>query len=107
MKGVGIPEYYLGGDVEQLDEHWNKEYISLAFSGQMYIKNVISQFETMFSQLFKIVKTPMIKDYHPVMDDPPLCSPLDAARFRSIIGSANWLIALERFDSLKRPSHLD
>ena len=41
MKGVGIPEYYLGGDVEQLDEHWNKEDISMALSANTYIKNVI------------------------------------------------------------------
>ena len=32
MKGVGILEYYLGGDVEQLDEHWNMEDIAMAFS---------------------------------------------------------------------------
>ena len=98
MKGVGIPEYYLGGDVEQLDEHWNKEYISLAFSGQTYIKNVIPRFESMFHQSFKAVKTPMAEDFHPEIDDSPLCSPLDSARFRSIIGSANWLITLGRFD---------
>ena len=48
MKGVGIPEYYLGGDVEQLDEHWNKEDIAMAFSAQTYIKNVISKFESLF-----------------------------------------------------------
>ena len=45
MKGVGISEYYLGGDVEQMDEHWNKEDIAMAFSAQTYIKNVIPKLE--------------------------------------------------------------
>ena len=78
MKGVGIPEYYLGGDVENLDEHWSKENISLAFSGQTYIKNVIPRFEAMFHQTFKPVKTPMAEDFHPETDESPLCSSLDS-----------------------------
>ena len=98
MKGVGIPEYYLGGDVTQLDEHWNKEDISLAFSAQTYIKNVIPKFETLFNHTLKPVRTPMAEEFHPEVDDSPLCSSEDAAKFRSIIGCANWLITLGRFD---------
>ena len=30
MKGTDAPKYYLGDDVEHLDEHWNKEHISAA-----------------------------------------------------------------------------
>ena len=30
LKGVGIPEYYLGGNVEFLDEHWTKENVNMA-----------------------------------------------------------------------------
>ena len=41
MNDVGIVEYYLGGDVEQLDKHWSAEQINLRFSGQTYIKNAI------------------------------------------------------------------
>ena len=98
MKGVRVPEYYLGGNVDYLDEHWNKEDVSLAFSGQTYIKNVIPRFETLFGQTLKPVKTPMAEDFHPETDDSPLCTPEDSARFHSIIGSANWLITLGRFD---------
>ena len=32
LKGVGKPQYYLGGDVVELDENWEKENISTAFS---------------------------------------------------------------------------
>ena len=98
MKGVGVPEYYLGGDVENLDENWNNQGLSLAFSGQTYIKNVIPRFEAMFHETFGRCKTPMSSDYHPETDATPLCGPVEAARFRSIIGSCNWLITLGRFD---------
>ena len=89
MKGVGVLEYYLGGDVEQHDEHWSAEQINLGFSGQTYIKNIILLFEAMFHETFKGVNTPMAEDYHPEVDTTPLCNEIDAARFRSIIGSAN------------------
>ena len=41
MKGVGEPRYYLGGDVNQLDEAWGKEGISTSLSADTYIKNVL------------------------------------------------------------------
>ena len=37
MKGVGKPQYYLGGDVIELPEEWNKEGIYTAFSAETYI----------------------------------------------------------------------
>ena len=40
----------------------------------------------------------MPQDYHPETDDSPLLNDDDAAKFRSIIGSLNWLITLGRFD---------
>ena len=49
LKGVGIPEYYLGGDVKFLDKHWVKENINLRFSAKTYISNLIPKFETLFN----------------------------------------------------------
>ena len=40
----------------------------------------------------------MENDYHPELDDSPILSPLDASKYRSIIGSLNWIITLGRFD---------
>ena len=40
----------------------------------------------------------MPQDFHPETDDSPLLNDDDAAKFRSIIGSLNWLITLGRFD---------
>ena len=98
MKGVGIPEYYLGGNVDYLDEHWTKENVGLATSAKTCIENTIPKFEKLFDTKFKSIKTPMEADYHPELDDSPLLSPLDASKYRSIIGSLNWIITLGRFD---------
>ena len=40
----------------------------------------------------------MATDYHPETDDSPLLNDEDASKYRSIIGSLNWLIALGGFD---------
>ena len=45
LKGIGEPEYYLGGNVDPLDDTWKTENVSLAFSAQTYIKNVVEHFE--------------------------------------------------------------
>ena len=50
MKGVGIPSYYLGGDVQYLDKHWKKEDIAVALSAQTYIKNAIPKFKSLLGK---------------------------------------------------------
>ena len=42
MKGVGKPQYYLGGDVVGLvGPEWEKEGISESFSAETYIHNAL------------------------------------------------------------------
>ena len=41
LKGVGKPQYYLGGDVEDLGPEWEKEDIFMAFSAETYITNAL------------------------------------------------------------------
>ena len=99
MKGVGKPQYYLGGDVVELDASWNKEGIYTAFSAETYIKNCIPKLCAMCGvQEFKKVKTPFHEDYHPELEDTDLLGPADISKYKSLIGSGNWLITLGRFD---------
>ena len=98
LKGVGVPEYYLGGDVEILDQHWKEDGVGIALSSKTYIKNVVPKFESLFGETFRTFKTPMAEEYHPEIDDSPLLDDLHIAKFWSIIGSANWIITLGRFD---------
>ncbi len=41
MKGVGKPQYYLGGDVVELGPEWEKEGISEAISAETHILNAL------------------------------------------------------------------
>jgi hypothetical protein len=41
MKGVGKPQYYLGGDVIELGKEWNKENLFRALSAETYIVNAL------------------------------------------------------------------
>jgi hypothetical protein len=98
LKGIGIPEYYLGGNVEALDENWNKDGIKTGLSARTYIENVIEKMELLFEKELRTYKTPMEESYHPEMDDTPLVSSRDSSKYRGMVGSCNWLITLGRFD---------
>ncbi len=84
--------------MEHLDEHWTKENINIGFSAQTYIKNMVPRFEKLFEGELRTFKTPMPDDYHPEVDDSPLVNSDNAAIYRSITGSINWLVTLGRFD---------
>jgi hypothetical protein len=42
LKSVGIPEYYLGGNVEFLGETWKNQGLGLALSAKAYIQKSLS-----------------------------------------------------------------
>jgi hypothetical protein len=98
LKSVGIPEYYLGGNVEFLWEAWKNQGLGLSLSAKTYIQNVIPKFEGLFGKEFKPINTPMSEGYHPEVDDSPLCTKDDSAKYRSIIVCCIWIIVLGRFD---------
>ena len=122
LKGVGAPEYYLGGDVDLMssqpstkdingvleinhdeqDKHLNAQWlhhnVKTAFSARTYIKNTIQRLERMIGKVFATQKSPMLEHLHPEIDDSPYLDEGDHHRFRSMIGCANWLITLGRFD---------
>ena len=47
MKAIGTPEYYLGGNVIQLGEEWNKKGITTALSTETYIDNIVQKLAAM------------------------------------------------------------
>jgi Reverse transcriptase (RNA-dependent DNA polymerase) len=59
LKNVGIPEYYLGVNVEFLGESWKNQGFGLSLSAKAYIQNVIPKFEHLFVKQYKSIKTPM------------------------------------------------
>ena len=99
MKGVGSPEYYLGGDVLELGEEWHHEGISNALTAETYIKNVVPKLEKMVGKTISHRwKTPFSEDYHAELDETEFCSIEEGSKYRSLIGSANWVVTLGRYD---------
>ena len=99
MKGVGKPQYYLGGDVVELGDEWEKEGISAAFSAETYIINTLPKLAKLCGlEVFKKAAIPFSEDYHPELDESPLIPPEKISIYQSLIGSANWIITLGRFD---------
>jgi hypothetical protein len=57
LKSVGVPQYYLGGNVGFLGEPWKNQGLGLALSAKTYIQNVIPKFEGLFGKELRPIKT--------------------------------------------------
>ncbi|HEY9297802.1 MAG TPA: reverse transcriptase domain-containing protein, partial [Phormidium sp.] len=99
MKGVGKPQYYLGGDVIDLGPEWEKEGIKSAFSAETYIINTLPKLAKLCGfKEFRFWNTPFGEDYHAELDETPLVPSEKISLYQSLLGSANWVITLGRFD---------
>ena len=99
MKGVGKPQYYLGGDVADLGEEWQNKDIYCAFSAETYIRNCLPKLAEMCGLTQSSMKKTSFSDfYHPELDESACLRPNETTKFKSLIGSGNWLITLGRFD---------
>ena len=63
-----------------------------------YIQNVIPKCGSLFGKELKSIKTPLSEGYHPEVDNTPIDTEEDSAKYRSIIGCSIWIIVLGRFD---------
>ena len=99
MKGVGAPRYYLGGDVLELDGQWNRQGLEHAFSAATYIDQALPKLAKLLGvEQFAKKMVPFDPDYHAELDDSPLLDADGISKYRSIIGSLNWILTLGRFD---------
>jgi hypothetical protein len=87
LKGIGTPEYYLGGNFHQVeDQELQAKGIKTALSAKTYIENSIEKSER------------MLEGSHPEsVSSQPLSSEM-ATQYRAVIGSLNWVVILGRFD---------
>jgi hypothetical protein len=100
LKGVGTPKYYLGGNIDDIEEkQWQEEGVFTALSARTYIENVMKKLEQLcVVEQFHKANSPMNEAYHPKTDDTPLLDDKHASKYRGLVGSANWIITLGRFD---------
>jgi len=92
LKGVGVPEYYLGGDME-----FSKDG-KMSWSAKTYIKNISERIEKLFEICLKSWDSPMVADYRPELDTSPLLEGSEIAKYQMLIGCLNWIVTLGRFD---------
>jgi hypothetical protein len=96
LKGVGVPEYYLGGDMfQQRDDSGNT---FLATSAKTYIKNVTDKIEKLLDVTLKGYETPMDPKYHPEIDESELLDGDNVSKYRMLTGALNWIVTLGRYD---------
>jgi hypothetical protein len=89
----------LGVNVELLGESCKNQELELALSAKTYTQKFIPKFEGLFGKELKPIKKPMSEGYHPEIDDSPLCTEDDSAKYRSVLGCYIWIIVLGRFDT--------
>ena len=101
LKGVGLPEFYLGGDIQHLpdDSVWHQHRVRLAMSAETYIKNALERLQRLLGTGdFRKVSSPMDTAYHPELEVTSILPDQNASHFRAIIGSLNWIVTLGRMD---------
>ena len=96
LKGVGTPEYYLGGDVNI--KYVEDEIDYLETNARTYIKRICGKLEELMDWKFRNYSSPEDPDYHPEIDETPFLQGDDISKYRMMVGSLNWLITLGRYD---------
>ena len=78
---------------------WEQEGIYTGFSAETYIRNTLPCLKDMCNLAdFRKMRVPFQEDYHTELDMSDLLSGPDISKYKSLIGSGNWLITLGCFD---------
>ena len=98
LKGVGVPEYYLGGDISHQKHPMAPKGTFLTTSAKTYIKKVCDKIEPLMEWKLKNFGSPMDPTYHPETDTTAHLSDDMHAKYRMMVGTLNWLVTLGRWD---------
>ena len=96
LKGVGKPEYYLGGDIYRSEDP--NASIKSIISAKTYLKNICDKIERVFSSTLRNYSTLLEAGCHPELDDSKLLDDEDTTKYRMLTGSLNWAVTIRRVD---------
>jgi len=96
FKGVGCPEYYLGEDIKITYE--GDSISELCLSSKTYIKRICEKIQNLMGWQLKGFNNPMDPNYHAETDASDFLTGEDISKYRMMVGSANWLVTLGRYD---------
>ena len=102
FKGTGTPQYYLGGDIK-CDKN-NKGQTRITTGARTYINQLTKKVEETMDWTLRSYQSPEDPSYHPEIDQTPLLSPDDIAKYRMLTGSLNWAVTLGRWDLIHASS---
>ena len=86
LKGVGVPEYYLGGDIRR--EKKKDDSAQTIVTAKTYIRNVCDMIEKLFEIQLQNVASLLVGGYHPEPDTSPFLPPELITKYRMLVGSA-------------------
>ena len=98
LKGVGTPEYYLGGDINYVKNKSTMTGSIIVTSAKTYIKKVCEKIELLMDWQLRTYGSPMDPVYHPELDETQFLNDDLHARYRMMVGCLNWLVTLGRWD---------
>eukprot|EP00957_Ditylum_brightwellii_P151823 11560859-Ditylum_brightwellii.AAC.1 len=96
FKGIGSPEYYLGGDAKIAYEGNSIE--ELALSVKTYVMRICSKVEQLMNWKLWGFNNPMDPNYHAKTGESNFLVREDISKYRMMVGSLNWLITLGRYN---------
>ena len=92
LKGVGDPEYHLGGNFGRDPDG------TLYWSAKTYVQKMMDNYERLFDSLPKQYSAPLDPDDSPELDTSEFLDENDIKIYQSLIGCVQWAITLGRFD---------
>lgn len=94
LKGVGEPEYHLGGNFGRDKDG------TLYWGSKRYVEKLIDNYERLYGAKPVKVSSPMEKGDSPEIDDSPELDKEGIEIYQSLIGGLQWAVTLGRFDIL-------
>jgi hypothetical protein len=92
LKGVGPPEFHLGGDFGRDPDG------TLYWGAKSYISKMMGNYERLFGGQPKKFSAPLDKDDSPELDQSDPLTEEKISIYQSLIGALQWCITLGRFD---------
>jgi len=113
LKGVGQPEYHLGGNFGRDPDG------TLFWGAKSYVEKMLGNYERLFGGPPKLQRSPLDKDDSPELDQSEFLNEDQTKLYMSLIGALQWCVTLGRFDiavsvmtmssfrAMPREGHLD
>src|SRR4029079_11555230 len=92
LKGVGEPEYHLGGNFGRDKDG------TLFWGAKSYIEKMMANYERLFGKDPKMYQSPLDKDDSPELDTSEFLDEKGISIYQSLIGALQWCVTLGRFD---------